>query len=139
MNFLLDTCVISELVKPSPNKNVVDWIRSCHEANLFLSSITIGEIQKGISKLPDSKRKDDLQKWLDDDLIERFEGRLLGIDIRVAKKWGEIQALSEHRGLKIPVVDCLIASVGLTYEMTVVTRNIEHMKPSGVMLYDPWP
>ena len=139
MNFLLDTCVISELVKPSPNKNVVDWIRSCHEANLFLSSITIGEIQKGISKLPDSKRKDDLQKWLDDDLIERFEGRLLGIDIRVAKKWGEIQAISERRGLKIPVVDCLIASVGIVHKMTVVTRNIEDMKPSGVMLYDPWP
>jgi predicted nucleic acid-binding protein len=142
MNFLLDTCVISELVKPRPNKKVIAWISSCREQSLFLSAITIGEIQKGILLLPNSNKKsnkkNELLFWLESELIKRFERRILGIDVHVARKWGEIQAFSEQKGITMPVIDSLIAAIGLIHDMTVVTRNTEDMKSSGVRLFNPW-
>ncbi len=138
MKFLLDTCVISELIKPKPSLKVIKWLRSSHEGNLFLSSLTIGEIQKGISKLPESRKKNELQTWLDVELAKRFKERILAIDMTVAKKWGEIQASSEMAGSNMPVIDSLIASIGLAYDMVVVTRNTDDMKSSGVGLFNPW-
>jgi len=126
------------MVKPEPSSKLVSWLSSRHEENLFLSSITIGEIQKGISKLPESLKKNELQDWLDFELIERFDKRILVIDIKVAQKWGEILALSEKSGAKMPVIDSLIASIGIVHDMTVVTRDVSDMKPSGVKLFDPW-
>ena len=138
MNYLLDTCIISELIKPKPSSKVTKWLRSCREESLFLSSLTIGEIQKGISKLSESRKKNELQAWLDVELTLRFDRRILGIDIAVAKKWGDIQASSELAGNKMPVVDSLIASIGIVHDLTVVTRNTADMKPSGVRLLNPW-
>ena len=138
MSWLLDTCVISELIKPRPRSRVVSWLGSQHEEHLFLSSITIGEIQKGISKLPESSKRNKLQEWLDFDLMERFDQRILGIDSLAARKWGEIQALSEKSGIKTPVVDGLIAAIGIVHDLTVVTRNIHDMEVSGVKLFNPW-
>lgn len=138
MSFLLDTCVISELVKTKPNSNVTKWVKSCDEESLFLSTLTIGEIQKGIYKLPDSRKKKALQTWLTDDLIKRFDHRILSIDLKVALKWGEIQALAEKSGNKLPTIDGLIASMGIVYDLTIITRNTQDMKPSGVKVYNPW-
>ncbi|MFZ1986735.1 MAG: type II toxin-antitoxin system VapC family toxin [Desulfatitalea sp.] len=135
---MLDTCVISELVKPQPNVELVDWCGRQNEESLFLSSITIGEIQKGISKLPPSERKKTLQNWLDTDLLDRFGDRIIGIDTKVARMWGEIQAATEKTGLKMPVIDSLIASSGLVYDLTIVTRNVQDMQASGVRLLNPW-
>ena len=138
MNYLLDTCVISELIKPKPSPTVIKWLHSCQEESLFLSSLTICEIQKGISKLPDSRKRKKLQIWLDSELTQRFDKRIIGIDFKVAQKWGEIQASSEIAGVKMPVIDSLIASIGLLYDMTVVTRNTGDMQNSGVRLFNPW-
>jgi len=138
LNYLLDTCVISELIKPKPSSKVIKWLRSCQDEALFLSSLTIGEIQKGISKLPNSQKRNNLQAWIDGELIRRFDKRILGIDIKVAQKWGEIQALSEMAGTKMPVIDSLIASIGIVYDMTVVTRDTGGMEKSGVSLLNPW-
>ena len=138
MNYLLDTCVISELIKPKPSSKLIKWLRSCQEESLFLSSLTIGEIQKGISKLPDSGKRKKFQNWLDSELTQRFDRRIIGIDFKVAQKWGEIQALTEIAGIKMPVIDSLIASIGIVYDMAVVTRNTADMKNSGVRLFNPW-
>ena len=138
MNYLLDTCVISELTQSKPSPKVTKWLRSCGEESLFLSSLTIGEIQKGISKLPDSRKKNNLQEWLNNRLIKRFDKRILGIDFQVAKKWGIIQASSELAGTKMPVIDSLIAAIGIVYDMTVVTRDTGGMEKSGVSLFNPW-
>lgn len=110
MNFLLDTCVISELIKTQQNKKVVDWVNLCSEETLFLSSLTIGEIQKGISKLPVSKKKNKLQNWLDQSLFERFDRKILSIDYIVAQKWGKILSTSEKKGFRLPAIDSLIAA-----------------------------
>ena len=138
MNYILDTCVISELVKPLPNENVLEWIEKQSEDNLYLSVITIGEIQKGISKLPESNKKTNLQTWLDNDLKFRFESRILPIDEKIAKEWGKIQGISEKAGNKIPVIDSMIAATGLFHKMVIVTRNINDMQISGLEIFNPW-
>jgi len=139
LNYLLDTCVISELVKPKPDPRVTQWVRSQDEENLFLSVITIGEIQKGISKLPNGrKKKQQLQNWLSNELRERFTDRILEITVGVALVWGQVLGVCEKRGASLPAIDSLIASQGIFHKMTIVTRNISDMDPSGVSLFNPW-
>ena len=138
MSYLLDTCVISELVKPKPNRRVVTWIKFCPEEQFFLSTITIGEIQKGISKLAESKRKERFQHWLDNDLMTRFDGRIIGIDAGVAKRWGVLLADMERIGRPMPVIDGLIAASALVNNMVLVTRNTIDMTERGVMIHNPW-
>lgn len=138
MKYLLDTCIISELVKTKPNKKVVAWIKSCHEESFCLSALTIGEIQKGITKLRDSKRKKHLQSWIDSELKNRFSGRILNVNTEVAKKWGEIQGHAEKEGRILPAIDALIAATGICYGLIVVTRNTSDMENSGVSLFNPW-
>jgi predicted nucleic acid-binding protein len=110
VSFLLDTSVISELVKKNPRRQVVDWIDGQEESTLFLSALTVGELEKGIAKLPASARKRKLLSWVRRDLAERFGGRLLPIDVRVAARWGAITGESEKRGRPLPVIDSLIAA-----------------------------
>ena len=88
MKYLLDTNVISELVKKEPNPGVLNWIDERDEANLFLSVITFGELQKGISKLSDKNRSERLQAWIDQDLTHRFEGRIIPLDLDILLTWG---------------------------------------------------
>jgi predicted nucleic acid-binding protein len=131
--------VISELVKTKPNLSVVEWIRSQDEESLFLSVITIGEIQKGISQLPDSrKKKQHLQNWLNNELQERFKDRILEITIGTARVWGQVLGACEKKGVTLPAVDSLVASQGIFHKMTIVTRNVSDMEPSGVQLFNPW-
>ncbi len=138
MNYLLDTCVISELVKLQPNEKVVNWLKAQPEVSLFLSSITFGEIQKGISKLPAGRKRRALQDWLDHDLTERFRRRILPVDTRAAVTWGRIRAEAEAKGKSIPVIDGLIAAIGMTNDMTVATRNVKDMPDGGVRVFNPW-
>ncbi|PID75215.1 MAG: VapC toxin family PIN domain ribonuclease [Deltaproteobacteria bacterium] len=138
MRFLLDTCVISELSKKKPTPCVVKWISSVDENNLFISALTIGEIYKGIEKLPDSVQKSTLYLWLTDDLEERFHNRILSFDAATAAVWGTMQAQSELAGKPMPIIDGQIAATGSHHNLIVVTRNISDMKISGVSLYNPW-
>ena len=138
MKYLLDTCVISELVKTKPNKKVVSWITKNDEVNFYLSSLTFGELYKGISKLPVSKRRKKLSQWIEHDLKERFTGKIFDIDLLVAKTWGEVQGASEATGNPMPAIDGLIAATALTHDLTVVTRNVIDMQQSGVSLLNPW-
>ena len=138
MKYLLDTCIISELVKTKPSKKVVSWITKNDEVNFYLSSLTFGELYKGISKLPDSKRRKKLSQWIEHDLQERFTGKILVIDLQVAKTWGEIQGASEAEGNPMPAIDSLIAATALTHDLTVVTRNVKDMQQSGAALLNPW-
>ncbi len=138
MKYLLDTCVISELIKPEKNNKVVKWIKKRKESSLFISVLTIGEIQKGISKLPDSHKKEYLKTWVDNDLKKRFAGRILEITEEIATSWGEIQAKSESEGKKMPVIDSLIAATAIKNNLTVVTRNIKDIENSGCKSINPW-
>jgi hypothetical protein len=131
--------VISELVKTKPDLRVLQWVRLQDEESLFLSVITIGEIQKGISKLPDSRnKKQQLQNWLKNELQVRFKDRVIEITIGIAHVWGQVLGACEKKGATLPAIDSLIASQGIFHKMTVVTRNISDMEPSGVQLFNPW-
>jgi len=138
MKYLLDTCVISELVKAKPNKKVVAWITKNEESNFYLSSLTFGELYKGVSKLSDSRRAKKLSRWIEQDLKERFAGKILDINLPVTKTWGEIQGASESSGRPMPAIDSLIAATALTHDLTVVTRNVTDMQQSGASLLNPW-
>ncbi len=138
MNYLLDTCVLSELIKKNPSPKVVKWVTKTEEANLYISVLNIGEIHKGIEKLPESKKKEKLHKWVNYDLKERFKNRIIDFDLKIAAVWGRIQAHSELLGKAMPTIDGLIAATGVAYDLTVVTRNTTDMEVSGVTLLNPW-
>lgn len=138
MRYLLDTCVISELAKPEPDKKVVAWTTQNDEENFYLSSLTFGELYKGIAKLPPSKRKENLLQWVEHDLKDRFQNRIIDITLEVAKHWGETQGICESQGRPMPAMDGLIAATGLAHDLTVVTRNVANMQQSGVLLLNPW-
>jgi predicted nucleic acid-binding protein len=138
MTFLLDTCVISELVSRQPDPAVVQWVDSVDEDKLFLSAITIGEIKRGIEKLDDSTRKSVLQEWLEGDLLIRFSDRILPIDTAVMLFWGQLAADLEKQGKRMPAIDSLIAATCLQGRLDLVTRNESDLAHSGVTVINPW-
>lgn len=138
MKFILDTCVISELVAKSPNSGVIEFVDALDDDDVYLSAITIGEITKGIEKLGSSRRKVELQKWLQEDLLMRFDGRILPLDTEAVMVWGKLLASLEAKGQVMPAIDSLIAATALTHEMTLVTCNIKDFEISGVTLINPW-
>lgn len=138
MKYLLDTCVISEIIKPLPDANVIAWVQDKNESNLFLSILTFGEIQKGIEKANDPARKKKLQLWVEQDLKQRFEGRIIPVDMAVSARWGVVQGQAELAGKPMSVIDGLIAVSGLVHHCIVVTRNVDDMAQSSVELLNPW-
>ena len=138
MSWLLDTCVVSELVRPRPKASVVSWVLERDEDELFLSVITIGELEKGIARLPDSPKRVALEQWVRRELADRFRDRLLAVDSGVAARWGALVGASEARGQPLPVIDSLIAATSLQHDLTVVTRNTDDLERCGARCFNPW-
>lgn len=137
MKYLIDTCVISEVVKLYPNRQLLDWLTNTPSERLFMSVLTIGEIRKGIAKLPSSKKKARLSEWLNT-LIEDYEDRILPIDLPVSETWGELQGAAEKNGLRVSTIDGLIASVARAHNLVLVTRNESDFKACNIPLFNPW-
>ena len=138
MKFLLDTCLISEMVKREPNSKVVSWLSECDEQNLYLSVLIIGELQKGVSKLPAGLRRENLQSWIEHDLTDRFKGRILELGMETASTWGQLVGEAEQRGEKLPVMDSLIAATAATHGLCVVTRNTRDLERCQAKVFNPW-
>ncbi len=138
MKYLLGTCVISELVARQPDHGVVRWVDSIDEERLFLSAISIGEIKKGVEKLPDSERKSALAEWLEHDLLIRFKDKILPVDTHVMLVWGGLTADLEKQGRRMPAMDSLIAAIALQGRLNLVTRNEDDFAYSGVAVINPW-
>jgi len=139
LGFLLDTNVISELMKLRPNRRVAEWVDATAEELLHLSVITIGEVRKGIDLLDEADpRRAALQSWLDRDLRVRFAGRLLVFDDAVAERWGQLEALAKKRRLTLPTIDAQLAATALHYGFTFVTRNTDDIAPTAVSIVNPW-
>ncbi len=138
MKYLLDTCVISELTKAFPSERVVKWISELSEEDLFLSVFTIGEITKGIGKLPPGRRRNLLSDWVNKELSDRFENRVLDFTSEISQVWGKIQAEAELKGKTLSLIDGLIASIAIFHGMVLVTRNITDFEQSGVEIMNPW-
>jgi len=138
VNYLLDTPVVSELVRKEPNDLVLRWLAAQAEDTLFLSVLTLGELQKGISKLAESDRKTRLAMWLAQDLAVRFRQRLLPVDVAVAVEWGALQGSGLQHGTPLPIVDCLLAATARVHNLTIVTRNAADLLRCGATVLNPW-
>jgi len=135
LKYLIDTNVLSEIRRKSPDVNVVQWINSRPSTSLFLSVLTLGELRKGIDSLSDSKRRLKLLDWLETDLPLFFTGRILSIDEGVADHWGQLMAAA---GRPIPAIDSLLGATAAYHGLTMVTRNSKDFKNLGLNVFNPW-
>jgi predicted nucleic acid-binding protein len=139
VNYLLDTCAVSEFTKPKPNAGLLEWLRATPEMHMYLSAVTLGEIQQGISQLAVSARRQRLQSWLNDDLQQRFAGRVLAADGAVCLEWGDLRARAVQAGQALPVVDALIAATALAHRLLLVTRNKgDFAQIPSLQVVNPW-
>jgi predicted nucleic acid-binding protein len=136
--YLLDTCVLSEFVKPKPERKVVDWLNTVDPESVFLSAVTIGEIQFGISNRPPSNRRTELEVWLNEALPQQFRGRVLALDAATFVTWGKMTAQQKRKGETQSVMDSLITATALEHKMVLVTRNVADFKASGLSVLNPW-
>lgn len=135
MKYLLDTNVVCEATGKRPEATVLAWIEA-HAHECFLSSVTLGEIWKGLHRLPEGKRKRGLVQWaegLENDFIEQ----ILGLDTTILKSWGKLYAKNEAIGFNMDVMDSLIAATALVHRLTIVTRNTVDF-PTDVRTLNPW-
>ena len=138
MNYLLDTCVLSEFTRRKPEEKVISWVEKINEEKLFISVVTIGEIQRGIERLAESQRKTELLVWINTHLIDRFGTRSLPIDTQTMLLWGSLTTKMEKIGRPMGLMDSLIAATAFQHNLIIVTRNGSDFLPCGVSVINPW-
>lgn len=138
LRYLLDTCVISEFARPRPERKVVDWLNAIENDLVFLSAVTIGEVEFGICDLPPSNRRTELDAWLNIDLANRFAGRVLPLDADTFVTWARLAAEQRRQGTPLGVMDSLIAATASHHKMVLVTRNVSDFAVAGLRLLNPW-
>ena len=138
MSWLLDTCVICEPTRKQPSARGLAWLDERPEESLYLSVLTLGEIRKGTARLTAGAKRRGLEHWLEQDLPERFAGRILPIDAATADLWGRLQARAEHKGRPLPTLDSLLAATALAHGLIVVTKNTGDFESTDAELLNPW-
>jgi toxin FitB len=137
MRCMLDTCVISEAVRQAPDAAVLAWLAEQDETELYLCSLSLGELGKGIERLKRGAKRSKLENWLLQ-LQRRFGQRVLPIDAEVALHWGHLDAMMASKGRCLPVVDGLIAACAIAHGSVLATRNVRDFADTGVELFNPW-
>lgn len=135
MTYLLDTNVVCEATAKHPEPRVLKWIET-HARESMLSCVTLGEIWKGIHRLPEGKRKRGLAAWVDS-IEQDFSEQCLGLDTPTFKIWGDLYAKNESKGFQLDVMDSLIAAQALRHGLIITTRNTADF-PAGVKTINPW-
>lgn len=135
MSYLLDTNVVSELVRTRPSRALVTWFEAVPDSALHLSVLTLGEIRKGVETVTEGARKQKLRLWLEQDLPAWFEDRLLPVDAAVADRWGRLVAAA---GRPVAAIDSLLAATALVHDLRIVTRNAADFRFPGLEVVDPW-
>lgn len=136
-SYLLDTCALSEFTRPRPDARVQAWFAALPEDAGHVSVLTLGELEKGISRLAGSRRRSTLERWFAD-LRHQLAGRILPIDEAIALEWGRIATRCEASGTPIPVIDALLGATAVVHGLAVVTRNTSDIARSGAPIIDPW-
>jgi hypothetical protein len=138
VKYLLDTNVVSEWTRPKPSPNLVTWLAEADEDRLHISVVTFAEIRYGIEKMATGRRRDALAAWLEGELAERFEGRVLGIDRPVADAWGVVMARARATGHSMATMDGFLAATAAARGLTLVTRDTNDFRGAGVAMFNPW-
>jgi toxin FitB len=137
--FLLDTNVLSEFNRRGePDRLVKRWLEAADTGSLHVSVLTLAEIRFGVELLTPSKRRTQLERWLDRDLPEWFAGRILAVDKSIADRWGVLRGQAQIKGRPLSVVDGLLAATALERRLTVVSLNVSDFAVVGVDVLNPW-
>jgi predicted nucleic acid-binding protein len=134
---LLDTCVISELHRRGGDVSVRTAVSALVAEDVFLSVISVGEITKGVLRLPPGSKRTELTQWLAA-LDRDFAGRVLDVGRETVGIWGEITARMESQGRILPIADGLIAAAALQHGLRIYTRNVADFDKTGVLVTNPW-
>lgn len=137
MRYLIDTCVLSEWKRKRPCERVVDWLDELIIDDVGVSVLTMGELEKGVGRLPNSKRKRDLADWLGE-LDDVFSRRIIPVSREIASTWARIEVAAEREGQLIPTIDGLLAATAITHGLTVATRNVSDLAKCGAKVFNPW-
>lgn len=137
MHYLLDTNVLSETHKRSPDRKVERWFGARSTLDLWLSVLTLGELTMGLDLAP-AKVRDELRRWIAHDLRRAFVGRLLPVDDAVAGEWGRLSAAGRSEGRELPAVDGLLLATAKVRDLVLVTRNERDCANRGVKIVNPW-
>jgi hypothetical protein len=138
VNYLLDTNVVSEWMKPRPDLGVVEWLANADEDRLFLSVASLAELRYGVERLAKGQKRSRLEDWLETDLRNRFEGRVMAIDEKVAAEWGRLLAKADAVGRPMGAMDGFLAATAVAHGLTLVTRNASDFGVTGIKVVDPW-
>jgi toxin FitB len=138
VSFLLDTNVVSELVRPRPNRDVTQWVLKNAEDSLFVSVLTLAELRFGIQRLVAGARRLRLEAWIRTEMQGRFEGRVISVDEPIANAWADLMAGSEAAGRRMAAMDCFLAATALVWDLTLVTRNTADFTSYGGAVFSPW-
>jgi predicted nucleic acid-binding protein len=136
--FLLDTNVVSELIRSRPDARVANWVYGNDEQLLYLSVVSVGELRRGLVLLAAGNRRTQLEHWLENQLLPRFRGRVLPITQSIADRWGALDGECQLRGTPLNTPDGLIAATALEHDLTIVTRNVKDFDRLQVDLFNPW-
>jgi predicted nucleic acid-binding protein len=137
VSYLLDTNVISELIKTGPAPEVSRFVDAM-ESQLYVSVISFAEVRFGVACLDHGRRRRMLEDWLSNDLPDRFGNRILDVDAAVAKAWGDLMALSARRGTNVQAMDGLLAATAFAHDLTLVTRNTRDFAKLDLPMLNPW-
>jgi predicted nucleic acid-binding protein len=136
--FLLDTNVVSELFKNAPEPRVLGWLSNRTAAEFYLATVTLAELVRGATRLPDGETRERLKSWTENDLRERFAGRILSFDEQCALICGRFMGEGDRRGKPRPFADIQIAATAMRFELTLVTRNVREFRDMPIKVIDPW-
>jgi toxin FitB len=135
---VLDTNVVSELMKPQTNERVLGWVDAQAQDELFMTAVTVGEVLYGIARLPDGKRRSELRAAADETFDIDFIDHVLAFDKAAAEHYGHVVSQRERSGRPISLADAMIASICLSYSASLATRNIADFEGVGLELINPW-
>lgn len=138
MSFILDTCAVSELRKERPEKEFLSWFEKVRENDLFLSCLTVGELEYGISLLSDGVKKREIMNWLEQ-VKTVFAPRILPVTTAVVIRWGAMRADLRRRGIRLPTIDGLLAATAIESDHVLITRNVGDFSATGARIHSPWP
>ena len=135
---VLDTNVVSELIRPDPTSNVVDWVAGQAAPNLYLSTISEAELRYGVEILPAGERRNRLFEEVEGMLREDFAGRILPFDSAASQAYAVIAAARRAAGRPINHADCQIAAIARCRGASVATRDVDDFEGSGIEVINPW-